>query len=223
MGSARTALFLVQRLLLKLSFGTVALHLFYLYVQPVRGKPLLSERWRAGLEVRPVARDEADKVAFVQSLAEVTARLERGDLCLAAHRGDDVVGYFWLAFGPFDESEVRCRFVPTPADRVGWDYDLHVPPRERGGVVFAALWDGANAALGASGRAWTASQVSAFNGASIRAHRGLGAQRVGSVLFLCLGPVQLTVATVAPFLHLSLRAGAAPTIVVAAPEEARAV
>ena len=221
LGVARTALFLLQRSLRTLSFGTVVFHLFYLHIQPVRATPVLSERLRAGLTIRPLETGEAEQAAFVVPINMVTAWFERGDTCLAAYRGDDLVGLMWLHFGPFDEVLVRCQFVPTPSDRVGWDFNLHVVSHERGGLVLAALWDAANHFLRARGCDWTASATSVFNSGSLRAHARLGAHHVGSAFFLRLGPFQITVATLPPFVHFSLHPAQIPTIYVAAPDTAR--
>ena len=219
-GVAMTAFFLFRRLMMALSFRTVVLQFFYLFVQPVRATPLLSERMRSGLIIRPLDPSEAQKATFVDPLSVVTERLERGDICLAAFRSDNLVGYIWLHFGPFKDTTSRCYFIPTPPDRVSWDLDIYIVMSERGGVVLVALWDAANELLRSKGCDWTASWISAFNGPSLRAHERLGARRVGTVVFLRLGFFQITAVTPRPFIHISFDPDRIPTIAVSAPDGA---
>lgn len=227
LGVLKFSLFVLQRLLAKSTRGAVNFHLWHVFVQPVRGSPLLPERWRTAFTVRPLALSDADRCHDENSflvlqpkapLGEFRARLGRGDICLAVFRADRIVGHIWLCFDPFEESEVRCRFVPTPGDCIAWDSNLYIAEHERGSIALAALWDAANALLRERGLSWTASQTSAFNAPSLRANEQLGARRVGSVLFCELGPCQLTISTMPPHIHLSLGRSSAPEIAVAAPD-----
>lgn len=204
--------------MMRLTFDTVAPHYFYLYVQPLHAAPLLPERLRAGLTIRPLESHEAEQVALVRPHNPVMAWFERGDICLGAHRGDELVGHIWLHFGPFDDVTSRIRFVPTPTDVVSWDLDIHVVPHERAGLVFAALWDAASELLRERGYEWTASYVSAFNGPSLRAHERLGARRVGTVVFFRLGPFQVTATSLEPRFNISFHPKMTPTIAVTVPE-----
>ena len=217
-GAAKTVFFVLQRTIRRLTFETIAPHFFYLLVQPVHAAPLLPERLRAGVTIRSIELGEANEVTFLRSLSEVKARLEGGDICLAAYRGDEFVGYFWLHFGPFVDEVSRCRFVPTPTDRVAWDYDLYILSHERGGIVLAALWDAANEVLRSRGYDWTESWISALNGPSFRAHERLGARRLGTVFFMRLGALQITLSSLPSHVHVSLNSARIPTIVVTAPE-----
>ncbi len=217
-GAPKTVFFVLQRTIRRLTFETIAPYIFHLLVQPVHAAPLLPEHLRAGVTIRSIALGEANEVTFLRSLSELKARLEGGDICLAAYRGDEFVGYFWLHFGPFVDEVSRCRFVPTPTDRVAWDHDLYILSHERGGIVLAALWDAANEVLRSRGYDWTESFVSALNGPSLRTHERLGARRLGTVFFMRVGALQITLSSLPSHVHVSLNSARMPTIVVVVPE-----
>lgn len=207
----------LDRALARLTGAACRVHLYRLLVQPGGAAPRLPERWRGAVAVRPAAGEEAEALAIEVPAAEIRARFARGDAGFAAWHGGRAIGHLWLSLGPYDETEVRCRFRPAPEGLTAWDYDLYIAPDHRGGPAFAALWDAADAWLRATGRRWTASRVAAHNAASLAAHRRLGARVVGSAAFVKIGPCQLTIATVRPFLHLALRRAHRPTITVIAP------
>jgi RimJ/RimL family protein N-acetyltransferase len=80
------------------------------------------------------------------------------------------------------------------------------------GRLFTLLWQRAGADLGAEGVATTFSRISAFNRASIAAHRRLGARIVGQAIFLVAGRVQITLSSLGPRFHLSWRRDQVPAI-----------
>jgi hypothetical protein len=122
--------------------------------------------------------------------------------CLAAFCRGEFAGCLWLCTGPYQEDEVRARFVPAAADAV-WDFDVNVLPEHRFGLVFARLWDEANLLLAQRGVRWSCSRISAFNRASMAAHARIGTIRLGHAVFLNCGNWQWMASSLAPHFHLS--------------------
>ena len=79
------------------------------------------------------------------------------------------------------------------------------------------LWSTAMERMRAQGISWSASRISAFAPGSLAAHRRMGAAVVGQAFFFVAFGLQLTVATLRPFLHLSLHNASRPEIRVSAP------
>lgn len=228
MGPAKLCFFLLRWLLIKASGGTIAFHCYHVFLEPVSDSRLLPERWRTALNVRPLGTANADLACDLSALAalhpaapidEFRGRLAVGDICLAAYRSDRMVGYVWLRFGPFEETEVRCRMMPTPYESIAWAGNIFIPAQERGGIVLAALCDGADEIQRSKGCRWTASQVSAFNVPSLRAVISRpGSRRIGRLLFFCVGPCQLMLATIPPHVHLACRRSTMPTVAIQVPD-----
>jgi hypothetical protein len=148
-------------------------------------------------------------------------RYRQGAICLGAFEGTHFLGYVWLLLGAYEEDEVRCRFIPMPEGKAAWDFDVYVVPRYRFGMGFLRLWDEANRYLKERGIQWTMSRISAFNAVSLASHRRLGARVVGHAVFVVLGPCQLAVTTVFPFVRLSIGTRNEPRIRVYPPESRR--
>ncbi|MFO1190157.1 MAG: N-acetyltransferase [Alphaproteobacteria bacterium] len=192
----------------------------YLFVaQPVPDRPLLPPSRGQKISVRPVEPGSAalNHLPLTENVAR--ARFAQGALCLGAFKGDAVIGCAWLAFDGYDEDEVRSRFVPEPATRTAWDFDVYVVPPERMGLALMKLWDEANALLRRRGVRWSMSRISAFNMASLASHRRLGAKVVASAVYLTAGPIQASFISVAPYVHLSFGARGGPVIRLRAPDE----
>jgi len=56
------------------------------------------------------------------------------------------------------------------------------------------------------------SRISAFNKGSLTSHQKLGTRLLGSALFFVIGSRQLMLATVSPFIHVSMKRNNVPTI-----------
>jgi hypothetical protein len=158
---------------------------------------------------------------FPPPLEVIRLRYEQEAICLAAFEGKSLVGYLWLLLGPYEEDEVRCRFIPMPEGKAAWDFDVYVVPGYRFGIGFLRLWDEANRYLKERGIQWTMSRISAFNAVSLASHRRLGARVVGHAVFVVLGPCQLALTTVFPFVHLSISTRSEPKIRIYPPETRR--
>lgn len=115
-------------------------------------------------------------------------RFSQGMTCLGIWRGDHIAGVNWIMAGPFEEDEVRVRFVPPPG--CAWDTGLYVHPQDRGGRAFQALWAATADWLRERGLDWTMSRITDHNLASWRAHRRMGARSLGTFAALTLGRTQ---------------------------------
>ncbi|MFM2089410.1 MAG: hypothetical protein RLZZ237_4279, partial [Pseudomonadota bacterium] len=83
--------------------------------------------------------------------ATLQARFRQGARCLLAHSSQaPLAGWLWMVPGACQEDEVRARYV-LPSPQASWDLDVWVQPELRGGLVFARLWEEANAVLHAQG------------------------------------------------------------------------
>jgi L-amino acid N-acyltransferase YncA len=200
------------------SGGRLALIKYYLVAQPIAAAPRVPERLARSIVRRPVVAGEAVLAQFPVPAQVIHARFAQGARCLGAFKDRELVAYAWWMEGPYDEDEVRTRFVPLPAAHSAWDFDVYVDPRHRLGLAFARLWDELSGRLRAQGVRWTMSRISAFNTASLAAHRRLGARVVASVTYLVLGSCQLTFSTTRPYLHVSTGPGSVPQLRVHAPQ-----
>jgi len=118
----------------------------------------------------------------------------------------------------YSEDVVRARYLLPPSGKTAWDFDVYVVPEERLGFTFPRLWDTAYEYLREKGIRWSLSRISAFNPASLAAHRRLGARRIGSATFLLLGGAQLMLSSFRPYLHLSLRRSVPAVLRLSSPE-----
>lgn len=160
---------------------------------------------RAGpIALRNLHADDPLVAQFPRPPSVIARRFRDGAHCLAAIKGDRLVGFLWFKEREYVEDEVRCIYRFDPQTAV-WDFDVYIEPELRLGRLFARLWDFANRELRARGYRWTLSRISAFNAASLAAHQRLGARRVGSALFIVAGSVQVSFASCAPYVHIGWR------------------
>ena len=100
-----------------LSRGRWGLYKYRLVAQAVAREPLC--RGRGGtIEVRALdAGACAAAFSALQRRAEViAARYHQGAQCLAAYRAGELLGFLWFTAGPYQEDEVRARFVNRQQD-----------------------------------------------------------------------------------------------------------
>jgi GNAT superfamily N-acetyltransferase len=217
LGFVNAGLYLCDRLLQRLSGARMFIQRYYLVAQAVDAPIRLPQRLGATFRVRSVDRHDPAALTFPRPPDVIAARYDQGSTCLALFRDDTMAGFIWLCEGPYEEDEVRCTFAPAPAGQVAWDYDFYIAPEHRNGVAFMKLWAAALEHLRGRGINWSASRISAFAPASMAAHGRLGAVRVGQAFFFVIFRLQLMVASVQPFLHVSLRMSSRPTLRVRAP------
>ena len=211
---ARAPLYLLGRVCEGTPFGVYA---YRLVAQPVAPRPLLPPTRGRTIEIRMMERGDPAFAGLPLTAAVLDYRFGQGAVCLGAFKGGVAIGCLWLRLGPYLEDEVRCRFVPRDAS---WDFDVYLHPEHRVGFGFARLWDEANAYLRARGLAWSISRISVLNTKSLAAHDKLGIRPLGTAAFVKLGALQVMLATLAPFVHVSLSAASAPTLVLQAPAAA---
>jgi hypothetical protein len=192
----------VDRALQRLS-SRLRLYAYQIMVQPISDEPLLPERFAKSLEIRELKRGDPE-VALMPARPEIKeARFAQNAVCLGAFRDGGFIGYLWFCYGRYHEDEVRCTYVLAPERQAIFDYDLYIFPEHRMGVAFTAIWHGASRYLRARGIQFTFSRLTRFNLASQRAHHHLGWKPLGRALFLHVGPVQIMLATLWPYVHLS--------------------
>jgi hypothetical protein len=133
-----------------------------------------------------------------------------------AENAGNLVGFIWIRLDRYEEDEVRCDYLLDPVGELAWDFDAYVAPEFRMSRAFVQLWEAANEFLRRRGYHWTASRISAFNPASLASHRRFGAEHRHTALFLAVGPVQLALLSLRPYVHLSAGRASRPAVVLRA-------
>ncbi len=211
-------LYLSGRVLTAATGGKASIYKYYFVQQKVRNEPVLAPHRGRKIEVVELKAGDSRLMQLPRPASVIAARFRQGGRCLAGFVGDVFVGCLWFNFGPYREDEVRSVFVPEPVGLSCWDYDVYIEPRYRLGFAFLRLWDEANRVLVSQGVRWSISRISAFNPDSIKSHESMGAGRLGSAVYLCVGGAQLMLSTFAPFVHLSFNGGREPVLRIRAQE-----
>lgn len=219
LGPWTTVLYLFSRALEK-SGGFGEIRHYALVAQPVRSTPMLPARRGAKIGVQEVGPEDPALGAMPLTPRVLAYRFNQGAVCFGAFLEGRMIGCLWLVLGPYEEDEVRCRFCPEAG--AAWDFDVYIRPEFRTGLAFARLWDSANAFLRDRSIAWSCSRISLFNPASLASHGKLAARRIGTATFLRLSRCQIMVATVPPYLHLSIGPKSLPVVRLGA-ERGRAI
>ena len=221
LGVGGTLCYVVYRLCARTG-GLAALHRYLFVAQPVPMAALLPPRRGGSILVRQV--DAGDPLLLSLPLQDHVLRYRAGQgaICFGAFKSGEIVGCLWLCLTPYEEDEVRCRYHPEPSGRASWDFDVYLKPDHRSGLGFARLWDTANGFLRDRDAVVSWSRISAFNPASIASHARLGARVVGKATFFRIGPCQVMVASVAPYVHVSFRRSDMPDLRLSVPHTAPA-
>lgn len=211
LGPVGTLCYVGYRLCAK-SGGLASLHRYLFVAQPIPDQALLPPRRGRSIAIRQV--DAKDPVLLSLPLDQkvLAYRAGQGAICFGAFKEGEIIGCLWLCLASYEEDEVRCRYHPAPPDKTSWDFDVYLQPEHRSGLGFARLWDEANDFLRRRGVEFSWSRISAFNPTSIASHARLGAKVVGNATFLRLGPCQLMIASVPPYIHFSPRKTDVPSI-----------
>jgi hypothetical protein len=213
LGVADTLLYAAARFADRASGGRVRIVKYYFTAQPV--VPPAGPQRSGSFTLDWAARDAPQFAQIERPSHVIASRFAQGARCLMATTNEgDLAGFLWFVVGPYEEDEVRVRFVPSPVGEAAWDFDVAIVPRFRMGRLFSYLWSRAASELAHQGVTHTMSRVSAFNAASIASHRRLGARIVGDATFVCAGPVQLMHASRAPRWHLSWRREKRPVVTI---------
>jgi len=196
-------LYLVARVLTRVTGGWGRLVCYHLVVQPV---PEMPKSLCGSSRQNPVRRIDATDLLVTQFPRPPQVILQRFNdeaICLAATSGERFAGFLWITHGAYNEDEVRCRYELIEPDLSVWDFDVYVEPTFRMGRTFSRLWDAANTYMAEKGVCWSFSRISVFNAGSLLAHTRLGLRRLFSACFLCIGKIQIAVFSVPPFFHIS--------------------
>jgi hypothetical protein len=195
-------LYATDRLLSSLS-PAFRLYFYELMAQPIPDRPLLPARFAKQLEIREVKQGdpEVDLMPARRDIKE--SRFKQNAICLGAFQKGQFIGYIWFCFHTYEEDEVRCTYVLPAGNQAVFDFDLYVFPEYRMGVGFTGIWNGANEFLRRRGIKVSFSRLTKFNVASRRAHDHLGWKRVGQAVFLQAWRLELMLAAISPYVHLS--------------------
>lgn len=218
LGQFNAFLYGMDRLLSRLG-DAVRIYRYYLVAQPVSDRPLLPARRGRTIDVERLEIGHPGFGGLPLGKDVIAYRFAQDAVCFGAFQDGEIKGCLWLCLGPYDEDEVRCRFMHLPESETAWDFDVYVCPDARVGFAFGRLWDEANAFLRERGVSWSMSRISAFNPGSLAAHTRLGARRVGSAIYLKLGGWQVTMADVAPYMHISTGPTSVPRLRVTPPRD----
>jgi len=211
MGWFNTCIYAFNKFLVFVSNGKLKCYRYLLVAQPVATVPLVPPRRGKKIEIRLLRKQEKIVQQFPRPDAVIKARFEQGAICLVAMKEEQFIGFLWLLLdNGYQEDEVRARFIPCPANQAAWDFDVYVAPDFRFGLTFPCLWDKANEILRENGIKWSWSRISAFNIGSLESHARLGALVMSSAFFVCTGKWQVTLASISPYLHLSLNPSSYP-------------
>jgi hypothetical protein len=203
LGWLNGCLYALDRLLAIVSRGRARLHKYYFVAQPISEKRWLPAQRGANLEVRRVTESDPIVKEFPRPDWAIPYRFKQGAVCLAGFKAGELIGFLWFTLGAYQEDEVHCRYVPLPAGKSAWDFDVYLHPEHRNGIAFLKLWDEANSFLAARDIRWSLSRISAFNRRSMLSHARMGARRIGVASFLTIASCQLSVATVRPYFYFS--------------------
>ena len=213
LGWGNGLLYTLDRALGTLSGGRCRFFKYYLVIQPVPAHPLAALPRASRTRVYQALPTD-DIIQKVPRPADVIARRFRnGAVCFVAETAGILVGFIWIRLDRYDEDEVRCEYVLDPIGEVAWDFDAYVAPEFRMSRAFVQLWEAANEYLRAHGYLWTASRISAFNPTSMASHKGFGAEHRHTALFIVVGPFQVALLSLPPYVHLSAGQASRPTLV----------
>jgi hypothetical protein len=217
LGVANGLLATFARALDRASGGRCRLFKYYFVAQPVPSERSMAAGKPSKTRIYRASADDSIIQQFPRPKLNIVGRFADGAVCHVAVRGDKLVGFIWTKQGSYQEDEVRCHYVLRPSNQLAWDFDAYVAPEFRMSRAFSQLWDAANEYLRELGRRWTISRISAFNAASLRSHQRLGLTRLHTGYFLVLGPVQISLFSCRPYVHVATHGSRGPELVFTAP------
>jgi len=128
-------------------------------------------------------------------------RFKQGSICLVAKQQDSFQGCLWFVRSRYIEDEVRATYHFS--ENSVWDYDVYITPKKRFTILFAALWDTADAWMKENNIARKLSRISVYNSQSIRSHKAAGARQIGWMIAIVIKHWQITISDKSPRLHFS--------------------
>lgn len=199
-------LYAIDRVLSGLS-PRLHLYVYEFMVQRVTDTPLVPGRSMKQFEIREIKAGDPELALMPVRTDVMQARMAQDASCLGAYKNGALIGYMWFCARAYDEDEVRCTYVLDSVRESVFDFDFYLFPAHRMGLGFVNLWNGANEFLNRRGIQYTYSRMTRFNAASRRAHLRLGARVIGRALFLQMWQVEVMLATLFPYVHLSVGRG----------------
>lgn len=209
-----TILYAIDRLAQRLT-GQCCVYPYAFYAQPVPPESALEGRMidslPGTLNYEILTADDDRLEQFGIDPAARAFRFDQNAKCLCLGREDRIEALMWYVRGPFNEDEVFCRYQRIPEDTTVWDFGVEVRPKLRNTKMFARIWALANRELRKDGVTHSFSRISRFNDRSIRSHESLGAEYVGKATFFRIGRLQVMVANLPPYFHVTFT-GKRPTL-----------
>jgi len=213
LGWSAYVVYAASRALCRLSRGRIELLMYRLVAQPIVAQPRVAPgRGATRAEFKRIERDDPLVAQVPRPTKVIAQRFIDGATCYGAVLDGGLAAFIWIAERQYLEDEARCLYRIDPTTSAVWDYDIYVRPDLRAGRLFGRLWDYVNATLGSSGYRWSISRISAFNAASLAAHRRLDARILGTCVFLAIGRTQVSFSSIAPYLHVALNESSFPTL-----------
>lgn len=219
LGLANGLLYTVARTLAKSTRGRCRLVKYLFVAQPIPPAPTPAYGRTSKTTIHLCSSGDGIIEQFPRPPQVIAKRFADGALCFVAEQAGKFVGFLWIKQVQYCEDEVCCEYLLYPADQLVWDFDAYVTPDFRMSRAFAQLWEAANEFLRERGYHWSISRISAFNAASLAAHRRLGAVRLHSGTFVVIGRMQVAIFSCAPYLHMSIGDKHPPKLDFRAPAE----
>ena len=217
LGIANGLLVALARALDQATGGRCRLFKYYFVAQPVPAAPAATFSGSAQTRIFMATPGEGIIKRLPRPPEVIARRFADRSVCFVAARAETLVGFLWIKRESYREDEVRCNYVLQPAAQLAWDFDAYVDPQFRMTRAFAQLWEAANTYLREQGCQWSISRISAFNAASLAAHKRLGTVHLHTGTFLVIGGMQLAAFSCYPYLHLGLGPGRYPQLVLRPP------
>lgn len=212
-------MYAAHRVLAALSWGRAGLVPYAFFVQPIGGGTFEALRDDPNTHVAVVCPGDPIEKHFPRPAHIIRERFAIGNECYSAKCKGEFAGYIWIARDQYIEDEVACTYVLTAPQCSVWDFDVFVEPRLRIGRTMGRMWKAVDKSLSLQGITWSFSRISLFNPGSLAAHRRLGAESIGWATFIVIGPVQFSVASLAPRIHLAFNGRSPPSFQLSPPAQ----
>jgi hypothetical protein len=217
LGVANGLLATFARALDRVTAGRCHLFKYYFVAQPVPSHRSSAMERPSKTRVYRTSMQDSIIQQSPRPAPTIAKRFADGAVCHVAAQGSKLVGFIWIKQESYDEDEVKCHYVLRPSTQLAWDFDAYVAPEFRMSRAFSQLWEAANDYLRDLGFRWTISRISAFNAASLRSHQRLGLLHLHTGHFLVAGPVQVSIFSCRPYVHVAIGRSRGPELVLMAP------
>jgi len=195
-------LYAFKRIICSLSI-VVDFDKYYFVSQRLNTSRLLPEGKGKSFDIVEIFSDSIPSHPCPRPVEVIKDRYQQGAKCLAVFKQQAFCGCLWFVSSEYNEDEFRCRY--RLSDTAVWDFDVYVDPKYRLSPAFLKLWDEANLRLRSEGYVCSISRISAFNPVSLSSHKRMGAVEIGWACFLRIKSLQLSLASIKPYVHFSCR------------------